>query len=135
MTRADDTKDTLEAGAARAGQATAAEPSVEDALAVLRDRFGDFYEESHEHGKREFRDALVEHFGLDEDDALRLLDSLEEARVIRFHSGTGHRHDTASGPRVGLFDEPRRVPEGEPAPEPAARGWKLGPDERSGTSQ
>ena len=95
-------------------------------MAVLRGRFGERYEESYEHGKRVFRDALAAHLDLPAGAAAHLVDELEEAQAIRFHRAAPRQE--VEGPRVGLFDEPRTIPAGEPAPESAGQYWQIGQD-------
>jgi hypothetical protein len=114
------------------GRSLGGRPSVDEVLASLRGRFGDWHEESYEHGKREFAEALAEAFDLDDDGATRAVDELEQAHVLRYHAGP--QKDEADGPRVGLFDEPRTVPRGEPVAEPPARGWEIGRDREAGVT-
>jgi hypothetical protein len=102
---------------------------AEDAVRVLQRELGTRYEESYEHGKRDMRDVLVKHLGIDGDEAGRVLDDLEEAQTIRFKSaGESSSLDTRV-PRVGLFDAPG--PEGGERPEPSAGGryWAIGNEE------
>jgi hypothetical protein len=102
---------------------------TEDVVRVLRREFGTRYEQSYEHGKRELRDALVAHLGIDREEAGRIVDDLEAAQTIRFKSaGEASSLDTHV-PRVGLFDEPGPA-QGERA-EPSAGGryWAIGADE------
>ena len=127
-------RDTLaeKGGIQTQGRSPGERPSVEEVLASLRGRFGDWHEESYEHGKRELAEALSEAFELDDDQATRVVDELEQAQVLRYHSGQAKAE--ADGPRVGLFDEPRTVPRGEPVAEPQARGWEIGRDHESGVT-
>ncbi|HEX2036370.1 MAG TPA: hypothetical protein VHS99_19475 [Chloroflexota bacterium] len=106
-----------------------ATPSVEDLLAVLRRQFGDRYERPYELGKREFRDAIADAFRLDKDAAGDLVDSLEASASIRFKSGGDTSTRDPSGPRVGLFDEPRPPVDETGAAEPGGRYWLLGRDD------
>ncbi|MGH2350020.1 MAG: hypothetical protein ACRDJN_00200 [Chloroflexota bacterium] len=104
-------------------------PDVEDIVAVLRRRFGDRHQQSYEHGKHDFREALAEHYGMDKDDASHLVEDLEQAQVLRFKSaGDASTRDT-SGPRIGLFDEPGPVVDDtgtQATPDYGGRYWAIG---------
>jgi hypothetical protein len=101
--------------------------TAQDLVRALREQFGDQYQQSYDEGKREFRDALVARFGIDRDQAGRLVDELEEARVIAFHhQGTGPGGEV---PRVGLFDEPRTGSGASTDVEYAGRYWVIGREE------
>lgn len=99
-------------------------PTLRDILESLRSRFGDRYAQSYEHGKHEFRDALAERFGLEQHEAERLVEELEQAQVIRFHREPADLE--AAGPRLGLFGEPGETAARRPATELAGRYWELG---------
>jgi hypothetical protein len=102
---------------------------VEDVVRVLQRQLGTRYEESYEHGKRDMRDALVKHLGLDRDEAGRIVDDLEEAQTIRFKAaGEASSLDTEV-PRVGLFDEPGPARGERPEPSAGGRYWAIGSDE------
>jgi hypothetical protein len=91
---------------------------------VLRDRFGDEYQESYEEGKRQFRDAIVDAFNIDRDTASSLVDDLEQALTIRFHrQGVGGDVEV---PRVGLFDVPETATPERTEHEYAGRYWVIG---------
>ena len=101
-----------------------ASPTMEDIVKVLRSRFGMRYEESYEHGLREFEDVVSDHFGMDEGEARRVLQEMEQAQVLQFLKATAARD--SEGPRVGLFDQPGAFPDGRPEPESTGRHWQIG---------
>ena len=99
-------------------------PTQEDVVRCLVDRFGDQYQESYEEGKRQFRDAIVDLFGIARDDAARIVDQLELNRTIRFHrQGVGGDVEV---PRVGLFDTPETGTPDRTDREFAGRYWVIG---------
>ena len=99
-------------------------PTQEDVLQCLVDRFGDQYQEPYEEGKRQFRDAIVDLFGIARDDAERTVDELEQNRSIRFHrQGVGGDVEV---PRVGLFDTPETGTPDRTDREYAGRYWVIG---------
>lgn len=102
----------------------AASPTMESIVALLRSKFGMRYEESYEHGLREFEDVVSDHFGMSESDARTILLDMERAQVLRFLKAGAARDSEA--PRVGLFDEPGAFPDGRPEPEITGRHWQIG---------
>ena len=99
---------------------------AEDVVRVLQQELGPRYEDSYEHGKRDMRDILVKRLKLRRDEAVKILDELEEAQTIRFKAaGESSSLDTLV-PRVGLFDSPgpERAERGE-APA-GGRYWAIG---------
>jgi hypothetical protein len=101
-----------------------ATPTMEDIVGLLRSKFGMRYEESYEHGLREFEDVVSDHFGMSEGDARKILLEMEQAQVIQFLKAAAARD--SEGPRVGLFDEPGAFPDGRPEPEITGRHWQIG---------
>jgi hypothetical protein len=99
-------------------------PTTEDIVRVLQDRFGDEYQESYEDGKRRFREAIVDAFGVKGDTASALVDDLEQSSTIRFHrQGVGADVEV---PRVGLFDVPETATPSTTEREYAGRYWVIG---------
>jgi hypothetical protein len=99
-------------------------PTTEDIVQVLQDRYGDEYQESYEEGKRQFRDAIVDAFGVERDTASALVDDLEQSGTIRFHrQGVGADVEV---PRVGLFDVPETATPDRTEREYAGRYWVIG---------
>ena len=99
-------------------------PTQEDVVQCLVDRFGDQYQGSYEDGKRQFRDAIVDLFGIPGDDSARLVDGLEQNGTIRFHrQGVGAGVEV---PRVGLFDTPETGTADRTEHEYAGRYWVIG---------
>lgn len=111
------------------GREQKGEHSLEDLIGALRREFGTRYEESYERGKRDFRDALVKHLGLDQDRASGMIDDLEEAQAIRFKSAGSSSPREGDGPRVGLFDEPGPQVADDRQPNYGGRYWAVGTDE------
>ena len=111
----------------RAAAAERPAPSASDVVALLRERFGDLYEESYDRGKRQFVDAVSERFGVDGVVAADLIEALEKAQTIRYQRETTGRD--VPGPRVGLFDEPGPRPAERPDPGPMGRHWQIGREE------
>lgn len=102
-------------------------PTVEDVVQVLREQFGPRYQQSHDHGMREFEQVLKERFDMGTGDARRFLEDLQRANVLRF---IGDADDYAQpAPRIGLFDEPGREPSGGQHREFAGRHWRIGGDQ------
>jgi hypothetical protein len=101
-------------------------PQVSEVVAFLRDHFSDQYVEAYEHGKRQFAEAIARRFDLAGGEASDLVDELERSLAIRFRKKTGGPDN--EGPRLGLFDEPRVPPRGEPEPEFAGHYWEIGRD-------
>jgi hypothetical protein len=102
----------------------AGKPTTEDVVQVLVDRFGDEYQDAYEEGKRHFRDAIVDAFGIDRKTASTLVDDLEQSGTIRFHrQGVGGDVEV---PRVGLFDVPETATPDRTDREYAGRYWVIG---------
>jgi hypothetical protein len=102
---------------------------AEDVVRVLRRELGPRYEESYEQGKRDMRDVLVKHLGLDRDEAGRVLDDLEAAQTIRFKSASESSSLDTQVPHVGLFDEPGPDRGERPEPGIGGRYWAIGDEE------
>lgn len=101
------------------------QPTVEDVVQMLRTHYGDQYQESYEHGKREFEHLLRDAFDMDSGDARRFLADLEQAQLIRY---IGEPNDyTEPAPRIGLFDEPGEGPShGGRHDAYPGRHWRIG---------
>ena len=102
---------------------------AEDVVRVLQREFGTQYEESYEHGKHLFRDALAKHLGLSKSEAATIVEDLEQSLTIRFKAAGAESIADADGPRVGLFDQPGPQRETGGEPDPGGRYWTIGNDE------
>lgn len=102
-------------------------PTTEQIVDVLQSRYGWRYQESYEHGRRQFEETLAERFGLEGVEARRLVDDLEQAQVLRYFKAAAGRGE--EGPRVGLFDEPGDMPADRPETELTGRFWQIGSED------
>jgi hypothetical protein len=102
---------------------------AQDVVRALQRAFGTRYEESYEHGKHLFRDALAKDLGLSQSEAMTIVEDLEQSMTIRFKSAGEASTADADGPRVGLFDEPGPPRERGGEPDAGGRYWVIGDDE------
>jgi hypothetical protein len=107
-----------------------AAPTTEDLVAALRAEFGPRHLSAYEQGMDDFVRVLSQRFDLEDGEARRIIEELEQAQVLRFFHASAGRN--AEGPRVGLFDEPGEMPDGRPEPEPTGRHWQIGRDDAEG---
>src|SRR5206468_8356180 len=81
-----------------------------DATAALEEYFGPRLEAAHDEGLRLMADALHERFGITTRKARELLQSLETARSIRWHSYGEQPSGGVDGGALGGWEQPAPVP-------------------------